>query len=406
MSGPANTDDFMKAESLWSSLPDCFYEYRPDYFLRDLEAFDYAFRSKISSFQIALSVKTNYLQLLLKDGLKAGTWLEATSEAEYETSLRAGAKPENIILNGPAMRTPFMTKALVDGALLQIDNLTQWDAVRNFANEHKEHTWKIALRINAAVPQAWSRFGMDFNDAKTMAAFMGEAIPSNVEIIGFSFHHLTDDRSANQYGEKVRQLGFLWRKLFGERPMSYLNIGGGFLSNAAESYRKQFNFAWTEFSQYAEAVAAAMSCDTIFSETKVVAEPGIAVMASALALYTKITTQKVINNRNVLAAAGSVYDFKPTFHTKTPPFRIIRLKGCKPSEGEKMIVGSSCMEHDILLESFTGGLSVGDYLIFDEVGAYTLVLRPSFIEPAPAVYLYEAAGNSWRCIRERGQLPG
>ena len=43
------------------------------------------------------------------------------------------------------------------------------------------------------------------------------------------------------------------------------------------------------------------------------------------------------------------------------------------------------MEDDIMHRSHHGKLAVGDFCVFSNVGAYTLVLKPTFIQSAPAV---------------------
>ncbi|HEV8619517.1 MAG TPA: hypothetical protein VGQ79_00665, partial [Nitrospiraceae bacterium] len=54
-------------------------------------------------------------------------------------------------------------------------------------------------------------------------------------------------------------------------------------------------------------------------------------------------------------------------------------------QGKLDIVGYTCMEHDVLFAGFEGTLAVGDYVVFDNVGAYTNVLRPPFIRECPAM---------------------
>jgi hypothetical protein len=56
------------------------------------------------------------------------------------------------------------------------------------------------------------------------------------------------------------------------------------------------------------------------------------------------------------------------------------------------IVGSSCMESDCLYRGYQGELKPGDYVVFDNVGAYTNVLRPPFINPAPPILSIIDAG--------------
>ena len=45
------------------------------------------------------------------------------------------------------------------------------------------------------------------------------------------------------------------------------------------------------------------------------------------------------------------------------------------------MVGYTCLEQDVLYRDFCGELSVGDYIEFGNVGGYSLVDKPPFIQP-------------------------
>ena len=49
------------------------------------------------------------------------------------------------------------------------------------------------------------------------------------------------------------------------------------------------------------------------------------------------------------------------------------------------IVGFTCIEGDVLQKNYTGGLAVGDYIVIQNCGSYSLVMKPPFILPNFAV---------------------
>ena len=55
------------------------------------------------------------------------------------------------------------------------------------------------------------------------------------------------------------------------------------------------------------------------------------------------------------------------------------------------VVGYTCMENDVLFRGFEGAIGAGDYAVFDNVGAYTNVLRPPFIRECPAILGWDAS---------------
>jgi diaminopimelate decarboxylase len=61
------------------------------------------------------------------------------------------------------------------------------------------------------------------------------------------------------------------------------------------------------------------------------------------------------------------------------------------------------MEKDILLKDITAPLpEPGDYIRIDSIGAYTLVMTPPFINPAPAILADEA--GQVKCVRKKQTL--
>jgi diaminopimelate decarboxylase len=57
------------------------------------------------------------------------------------------------------------------------------------------------------------------------------------------------------------------------------------------------------------------------------------------------------------------------------------------------VVGYTCMEHDCLYRGYEGALRPGDFVVFDNVGAYTVVMQPPFIRPAPAILAWDGADS-------------
>lgn len=54
------------------------------------------------------------------------------------------------------------------------------------------------------------------------------------------------------------------------------------------------------------------------------------------------------------------------------------------------MAGYTCIESDYLYRNFQGNLSKGDFVVFHNVGSYSLVMKPPFILPdVPIVELGE-----------------
>jgi diaminopimelate decarboxylase len=65
------------------------------------------------------------------------------------------------------------------------------------------------------------------------------------------------------------------------------------------------------------------------------------------------------------------------------------------------LVGYTCMEGDCLYHGYAGYLAPGDFVVFDNVGAYTSVLRPPFINPAPPMIACQHDSGGFELVRRR-----
>jgi diaminopimelate decarboxylase len=59
------------------------------------------------------------------------------------------------------------------------------------------------------------------------------------------------------------------------------------------------------------------------------------------------------------------------------------------------------MEHDCLGKIEGGEIGIGDYIVFDNIGAYTIVFKPPFISPNSPIVSYNSKANSYELSRRR-----
>lgn len=80
---------------------------------------------------------------------------------------------------------------------------------------------------------------------------------------------------------------------------------------------------------------------------------------------------------------------------------MFKNKAGKIVEEAQVICGSTCLEYDRLFTIEDGNqlLQVGDQIIYNRVGAYTMCLTPLFIHYFPIVYLRNQQGEL-KVIRE------
>ena len=186
----------------------------------------------------------------------------------------------------------------------------------------------------------------------------------------------------------------LYERYFLDRAIKYLDIGGGFFSKMPLSLRKQFDYSVPNYEDYAHAIAPEFK--KFFSGIKnkpiLILEPGISLAADTMDFVAKIIDIKKVMGRTLVLVNGSIYNIKPTMTTKNLPMKIVSRRKDESKKKHFDIVGYSCMENDYLYSGYWGNVSKGDYIVFKNVGAYTIVLKPPFIKPSPPIVTFEKGG--------------
>jgi diaminopimelate decarboxylase len=121
--------------------------------------------------------------------------------------------------------------------------------------------------------------------------------------------------------------------------------------------------------------------------------------ANALSYVTKVVSVKNIRNNLLVTVDGSAFHTKPTFHKVNQPHSIISKDSSEKRETYS-VCGATCMEKDYLLNDIEDVVPQrGDYIKIDSVGAYTIVLSPAFIHPAPSILVSQ--DGRYKAIRRR-----
>lgn len=379
-------------------------------FEANFDALTAAFQSRYRPFNLAYSYKTNYIPYLCRIIQEKGGWAEVVSRMEYDLALKLGCDPARIIFNGPVKRPDDIALALSGGTIINLDSESEIDAVLDFAAAHSDKTVRIGLRVNISLSDQTGlshiqnrlkvgRFGFDL--AMLEATRQRLATRGNIRVVSLHGHTSTTDRSVWCFEVIARTLVALAERLFPES-VEFINIGGGMFGVIAPAHR------WCptpSFEEYADAVCGMLGRNAWVQRRRpaLVIEPGIAMVANALSFMTQVVSVKRMPDKTFVTVDGSAFNSKPTFHAINPPFDIISAGSLPASKETFDVVGATCMEKDILLADVSAPLpAAGDFLRLDNVGAYTVVMTPPFINPAPAILAQE--GRAIHCVRRRQTL--
>jgi diaminopimelate decarboxylase len=367
---------------------DSFYLLNVDAFRRNYSEFLAAFRRIYPEANIAYSYKTNYLPRLGRIVSEFGGYAEVVSQMEYDLALRLGVPPARIIFNGPYKEAAHLAAALLAGSIVNLDAACEVDVVEALSRDQPGRKFTVGVRCNFdSGSGSISRFGFDIESDEFAAIFARLRALPNCEVGGLHCHFSTRERSAASYALRVRTLLALCSRFFAEMPPRFLNVGGGFFSRMSAELQAQFEVSAPTFEEYAAAIATPLAEAYPHSpRPELILEPGAALTADVMQFAARIVALKTVRAHHFALASGSVHNIKPTLHNKNLPLRVLRNgDGGQRTDDPVDIVGYTCMEHDCLHRGYSGGVGVGDYALFGNVGAYTIVMKPPFIRPCPAV---------------------
>jgi diaminopimelate decarboxylase len=388
-----------------------FYIFDETAFRKNYDDIVSAFGKRYEKFILAYSYKTNYIPYLCNIIKSKGGFAEVVSRLEYDLALKVGQKPNKIVFNGPVKRYEDIELALKNQSIVNLDSWSEIDHVDKYAKKNPNRKIEVGLRINIGLSDKsgrshiqehlkTGRFGFDPSDSNMRKVVSRLSNIGNVTVNSLHGHTSTTNRSVWCYRVITETLCRIATR-FAPYTVKYINIGGGIFGYIPPQMR------WAKtpsFDDYAKAVCKVLKTNKWAQQQKpfLMLEPGIAMVANALSFVTKVISVKSIRGRVFVTVDGSAYNVKPTFHKINQPYQIIRKISSKKRHTFS-VVGSTCMEKDYLLTEITDVLpNVGDFIKIDSVGAYTVVLTPPFINPAPAIVVRKS--DTFKLVRSKQTL--
>lgn len=398
------------AEKLaWHELEDLRREHGDAFYLLDVPRFEAnltemreAFCRRYPNSSLAYSYKTNYIPDLCRAADRLGAYAEVVSAMEYDLARRLRVEPSRILFNGPAKSAEDVERALLEGAVVNLDSVDEVDAAVGAARRNDGRRFPVGLRCNVSLGKAESRFGLDEESGELAAAFTRLGACPNLELAGLHCH-VSARRQVPDYQERTRSLLDVYRRYAAPGALRFFDIGGGFFGRMGGALRAQFREPVPTYEDYAAGIGPLMAEAFPGGGPELILEPGAAVVADAMAFVVKIQCLKRIGNRALAVTAGSVQNIKPYKSVLNLPLSLIMNPQTARLAGRFDIMGYTCMEDDYLYRGFEGALGPGDFVVLENVGAYTVVFKPPFIRPAPAILRWNGSGDE-RVVRRRGSL--
>lgn len=345
-----------------------------------------SFRNIYANTHIAYSYKTNYTPKLCKIVDNLGGFAEVVSDMEYNIAKKLGVEPQKIYFNGPYKNSDAVKEILINGGTINIDSKFDLEVVINFAIENPKKDFSIGIRCNFDVEDGvLSRFGFDVEGKEFNEAIESIKVVSNLKLNGLHSHFAT--RDIKTWPQRAKGILKLVSKYF-DVPPKFLSLGGGIYGKMEDSLKSQFDVEIPTYGDYANAVAHQF--EDFFKDVEIsnkpmlIIEPGSALVGDAMKFAAKVVSIKDIRDKKIATLLGSIYNINPTLNKKNPPIKVYHDNNNKENQiyyKDLDFGGFTCIESDYLYRGFSGNLAVGDYVVFSNVGSYSIVLKPPFILP-------------------------
>lgn len=341
---------------------------------------------------IGYSYKTNALPWVIKHFDALGCYAETVSEDEYNLTKLVGVKKNRIIYNGPIKTKKTFIEALENGCIVNIDSLREIEWLDEVPEEYKSVGIRINFDIEKMCPgqsqcaEEGGRFGFCYENGE-FAKVVHLLQEKNAKISGIHLHTSSKSRGLDIY-RAIAEIACKVQEEFGF-DLDFVDVGGGFFGGLATK---------PQFDEYLSLMEGILSKRFYKEKTKLIVEPGMAVIGAPISYVTTVVDVKDTEFNRFVVTDGTRTSIDPLM-TKSSYFHTYERQSEIAEMPKQVICGYTCMEHDRLFTAINEpALSIGDKIIYDKVGAYTMCLTPLFIKYFPDVYVED--GGEYKLVRK------
>jgi len=358
------------------------YVFHSDDFTANYRAHETALKAAYPKYEVAYSFKTNYTPRICEIVKDLGGYAEVVSDMEYCFARRLGWENPRIIYNGPC-KGPLLFEHISNGGKVNVDSLDELDRILAYAAEHPEKTFKIGLRANINVGQKIiSRFGIDAGSEDFDLAVRKIRNSGNVSLSGLHCH-ISKSRTVDSWIRRMKIMLELSDRNFPDEPPEYIDLGSGMFGVIEPEVASFFKIEIPSYEDYAAAAIAPFEehYRSVPDDNKPIlfTEPGTTVDNRYVSMLSTVTAVKQVSGKTFAVLDTSKFNLGKISTDFNLPIQIAPLKEPEKTVENADFVGYTCLEYDVVYRNYTGPLSVGDCVIFGNVGGYTNTQKPPFI---------------------------
>lgn len=358
--------------------------------LDDVVAKHWNWREKLPRVEPFYAVKCNDDPAIIRTLVALGAGFDCASKKEIEMVLKLGGNADKIIYAHTAKSMDSITYAKTCGiSMMTFDGEIELDKIKKL---HPEAS--LVLRIRYDSPDAAVSLGKKFGcDPEHEAPHLLKYAKSlGLSVVGISFHVGSGNKNAECfYGaiKTTRTLFNLASEL--DFDLSLLDIGGGFPGDhdkPIDTFVKAINLALQRYFP-------------IKSGVRVIAEPGTYYVASAVNLVANVQSKRIIRSGPQATISEIMYYLNDGMFGSFdwlnprcyPPVVIPGNPQIVRSRDQFLTTlwGPTCDSTDLIASGWMmEELQIGDFLVFNDMGAYGSVLSTNFngfAKPKMMVYV-------------------
>ncbi|RMZ80648.1 hypothetical protein DV738_g2637, partial [Chaetothyriales sp. CBS 135597] len=311
------------------------------------------------------AVKCNPDKELLRLLEKLGTGFDCASKTEIDIVLGLGIEPSRIIYAQPCKTKSYLRHARAVGVkMMTFDNSDELVKIKECYPE-AELVLRISTDDSSSLCRLSTKYGASLADASHL---LHMAQDLGLNLIGVSFHVGSGASDPGAFRTSVAEA----RAIFDEAEalgfaLNMLDIGGGFVDETFETFAATINDALEDYFP---------------GDVRVIGEPGRYYASNAFTLATNVIARRQVRDpASQKTAAYMLYlndgvygNFSNIiFDHQHPVPKVLHTASATEKMTEYSVWGPTCDGIDIITDChfLPGELDVGDWLFFENMGAYT-----------------------------------
>ena len=365
------------------------YLFNEDTFYENIVNMGKAFHRLYGNTQAAYSFKTNYLADICQIANEAGLLAEVVSPYERRYAMELGFSPDRIVYNGVIPNASEKVKLASCGGFVNVDNYDELSEIYLLAKE-QDITIPIGIRVTFDTGNGLkSRFGIDL-DGEKLPIECGDDFSCAMKLFEHNKHlvfrgfqcHIGSARQPKYWAKKIERM----IELAKEYDAKYIDLGGGMFGPMAPELAQQFDgYATGGYEEYANIIAGAMRKAFPDESVMLMIEPGTALVGNTMKIAATITGMKFVRGQAYLTANCASNHMGVIADMKRLVPEVVHMGGDLCNLTDAIVGGDTCLEYDYLVKGISGEFAIGDRLVFDNVGAYSISSSRQFIVPRPKV---------------------